>query len=229
MSEPKEPRVIKRYANRKLYDMSESCYITHDEIANLVREGEEVRIIDNRTQEDLTSATLTQILLEEERRVKRPLPIDTLRNFFQSGGDFIQRHIKQPVASLREEAERKARGLFGRRDEKGEGLEHPAPLTPVAHPQPAAPSNAPPTAASTPPRKAADADAHGPNARHPSSIRDALEERWAEIQHAIAQLDYPSRIAELEQRVQALEQEVLSLRATSLVAGPSSDEVDEHS
>lgn len=192
MSEQKEPRVIKRYANRKLYDMSESCYITHDEIANLVREGEEVRIIDNRTQEDLTSATLTQILLDEEKRVKRPLPIDTLRNFFQSGGDFIQRHIKQPVATLREEAERNVRRVFGRKDERGVEI-------------PETPREAAPVPAPHPPRKLS-----------PEAIRDALEERWAEIQQAVALLDYPKRIAELEERVEALEQELAALRSGSL-------------
>jgi polyhydroxyalkanoate synthesis repressor PhaR len=187
MSEPKEPRVIKRYANRKLYDMSQSCYITHDEIANLLREGEEVRIIDNRTQEDLTSATLTQILLDEEKRVKRPLPIDTLRNFFQSGGDFIQRHIKQPVATLREEAERNVRRVFGRKDERE--LEQVEPIKEVQAPAP-----------------------HPPRKLSPEAIRDALEERWLEIQQAVAQLDYPKRIADLEHRVVALERELAALR-----------------
>jgi polyhydroxyalkanoate synthesis repressor PhaR len=191
MSEPKEPRVIKRYANRKLYDMSQSCYVTHDEIASLVREGEEIRIIDNRTQEDLTSATLTQILLEEEKRVKRPLPIDTLRNFFQSGGDFIQRHIKQPVASLREEAERNVRRVFGRK----EGEPEPA-LKDTPAPQPAPP--------------------HPTRKLSPEAIRDALEERWLEIQQAVAQLDYPKRVADLEHRVATLEQELATLRGPSL-------------
>ncbi|HRE88930.1 MAG TPA: polyhydroxyalkanoate synthesis regulator DNA-binding domain-containing protein [Myxococcota bacterium] len=195
MSEPKEPRVIKRYANRKLYDMSQSCYVTHDEIATLVREGEEIRIIDNRTQEDLTSATLTQILLEEEKRVKRPLPIDTLRNFFQSGGDFIQRHIKQPVATLREEAERNVRRVFGRKDERGVDLPEPA-------------LKDTPTPPATPP--------HPPRKLSPEAIRDALEERWLEIQQAVAQLDYPKRVADLEHRVATLEQELASLRGSQL-------------
>lgn len=195
MSEPKEPRVIKRYANRKLYDMSQSCYVTHDEIASLVREGEEIRIIDNRTQEDLTSATLTQILLEEEKRVKRPLPIDTLRNFFQSGGDFIQRHIKQPVATLREEAERNVRRVFGRKDERGNDVAEPA-LKDAPAPQPSPP--------------------HPPRKLSPEAIRDALEERWLEIQQAVAQLDYPKRVADLEHRVATLEQELASMRGQSL-------------
>lgn len=184
MSETREPRVIKRYANRKLYDMSESCYITHDEIAGLVRRGEEVRIIDNRTQEDLTSATLTQILLDEERRVKRPLPIDTIRNFFQSGGDFIQRKIRQPVANLREEAEKNMRRVLGRRDEKLD--EKGAPL-PEPTPEPV-------------------------RAKPAEVFKDALEERWIEIQHTFSQLDFPKRIADLEKRVATLEAELAELR-----------------
>lgn len=185
MSETREPRVIKRYANRKLYDMSESCYITHDEIAGLVRRGEEVRIIDNRTQEDLTSATLTQILLDEERRVKRPLPIDTIRNFFQSGGDFIQRKIRQPVANLREEAEKNMRRVLGRRDEKVDEKSVPLP-EPTVEPL---------------------------RAKQPAEVfKDALEERWVEIQHAFSQLDFPKRIADLEKRVATLEAELAEAR-----------------
>ena len=65
-----EPRVIKRYANRKLYDTSRSCYITLEEIAELLRTGEEIRIIDNKSKEDLTSVTMAQILVEEEKRQK---------------------------------------------------------------------------------------------------------------------------------------------------------------
>lgn len=197
MSDNKEPRIIKRYANRKLYDMSQSCYITHDEIAGLLRNGEELRIIDNRTQEDLTSATLTQILLDEEKRVKRPLPIDTLRNFFQSGGDFIQKKIRQPVASLREEAEKNVRRVFGRRDDK--------PHEPgEATPEPIAPPSA-----ATAPRAAESASA---KPKPGEAIRDALEERWLEIQHAFAQLDFPKRLTELERRVHELEAELAALK-----------------
>ena len=108
-------RVIKRYANRKLYDMSESCYITHDEIATVVRNGEDVRIIDNRTKEDLTTQTLTQILFDKERRQKKSLPLTTLRSLFQSGENFIQKHIAQPVTILRDEAEENLRKVFGPR------------------------------------------------------------------------------------------------------------------
>ena len=101
MAKTAQPRVIKRYANRKLYDMSESCYITHDEIANLVEAGEEVRIIDNKTKEDLTTRTLTQILFEKEKRNRRTLPLQTLRGLFQTSGDFIQRQNRVDQAGWR--------------------------------------------------------------------------------------------------------------------------------
>ena len=67
----KEPKVIKRYTNRKLYDTVESRYVTLDEIAAMIKEGVEVRIVDNRTKEDLTSVTLAQIIFEEEKRGPR--------------------------------------------------------------------------------------------------------------------------------------------------------------
>ena len=70
-------RTIKRYANRKLYDTTQSCYVTLDEISELVKDGEDVHIVDNATSEDLTAVTLAQILLEEEKRKKRTLPLAT--------------------------------------------------------------------------------------------------------------------------------------------------------
>ena len=63
-----KPRVIKRYANRKLYDTRDSRYVTLLQIAEYVRGGEEVSIIDNTTKEDLTNVTLAQIVYEEERK-----------------------------------------------------------------------------------------------------------------------------------------------------------------
>ncbi len=60
-------RLIKRYANRKLYDTRESRYVTLQHIADFVRSGEEVLIIDNKTKEDVTSVTLAQIIYEEEK------------------------------------------------------------------------------------------------------------------------------------------------------------------
>ena len=74
-----DARVIKRYANRKLYDTQHSCYVTLEQIAQMIRDGEDVRIIDNNSKEDLTSVTLAQIIFEEEkkRRLLRLIAIST--------------------------------------------------------------------------------------------------------------------------------------------------------
>jgi polyhydroxyalkanoate synthesis repressor PhaR len=84
-----EPRVIKRYANRKLYDTSRSCYITLEEIAELLRTGEEIRIVDNKSKEDLTSVTLAQILVEEEKR--QPRGTRSLRGLIEQSGELLQK------------------------------------------------------------------------------------------------------------------------------------------
>ncbi len=80
-------RMIKRYANRKLYDTKESRYVTLEQIAELIREGEDVKVIDNNSKEDLTSITLAQIIFEEEKRQRSFLPLSALRRIIQSGGE----------------------------------------------------------------------------------------------------------------------------------------------
>jgi polyhydroxyalkanoate synthesis repressor PhaR len=83
-------RVIKRYANRKLYDTQESRYVTLDQIAEMIRNSEDVKVIDNNSKEDLTSVTLAQIIFEEEKRQRSFLPLAALRNIIQSGGESLQ-------------------------------------------------------------------------------------------------------------------------------------------
>ena len=102
-----EPRLIKRYANRKMYDTEQSCYVTLTEVAGFVRAGEDVRVIDNRTKADLTEVTLTQALLDSERRKKGSVSLDGLRTLISSGGDFLQHRIAEPVSKVRTDAERK--------------------------------------------------------------------------------------------------------------------------
>ncbi len=112
MTTEKKPRIIKRYPNRKLYDTQNSCYITLDHIAQLIKEGEDVTIIDTKTNEDLTSITLTQIIFEQEKKKKNPLPLVTLKNIIQSGGehlvDFFQKSIQSvsSISTVKDEAER---------------------------------------------------------------------------------------------------------------------------
>ncbi|MDF1563700.1 MAG: polyhydroxyalkanoate synthesis regulator DNA-binding domain-containing protein [Deltaproteobacteria bacterium] len=108
-------KIIKRYTNRKLYDTVESRYVTLEEIAEMIRAGGDVRIIDNRTKEDLTSVTLAQIIFEQEKKKAR-MPLDMLKGMVRSGGDtlqgFISREIQPRVDAIREEAEHRIPRLF---------------------------------------------------------------------------------------------------------------------
>lgn len=100
-------RTIKRYSNRKLYDTESSKYVTLEEIAHMVKAGEEIVIIDNKTKDDLTSVTLTQIIYEEEKRKSR-MPLGMLRSLITSSGDavqeFFERSVKQPVVETIDQA-----------------------------------------------------------------------------------------------------------------------------
>jgi polyhydroxyalkanoate synthesis repressor PhaR len=96
----REPKVIKRYTNRKLYDTEESRYVTLDEIARMIKAGGEVKIIDNRTKEDLTSVTLAQIIFEEEKKTSK-MSLETLRDLIRHGGEVAQRLVEGTQAELR--------------------------------------------------------------------------------------------------------------------------------
>lgn len=110
-------KIIKRYGNRKLYDMEASAYVTLKEIAEMVKRGEEVSVIENRTGEDLTKVTLTQIILEEEKQKKSILPLSFLRRIIQQSGeaieDLVQKVSAQSAAtSLRQAVEDTERGII---------------------------------------------------------------------------------------------------------------------
>lgn len=87
---PAMPRLVKRYSNRKLYDTSESRYVTLDEIARWVKGGEDVKIVENESGEDLTAVTFAQIILEEERKKNGYLSLPLLRNLIQHGEAALQ-------------------------------------------------------------------------------------------------------------------------------------------
>jgi len=116
---PREPKIIKRYTNRKLYDTVESRYVTLDEIAEMIKQGAEVKIVDNRTKDDLTSVTLAQIIFEEEKK-KNQMPLSVLREIIRRPGDALSGFLKQEVgprvASIREEAETRLDKLLRRED-----------------------------------------------------------------------------------------------------------------
>ncbi|HEY2510615.1 MAG TPA: polyhydroxyalkanoate synthesis regulator DNA-binding domain-containing protein [Polyangiaceae bacterium] len=88
-------RVIKRYSNRKLYDTKDSRYVTLLQIAEMVRAGEEVQIIDNNTKDDLTEITLAQIIYEEQKAHSRNVPLQTLK-------ELIHQRTEKVLGELRE-------------------------------------------------------------------------------------------------------------------------------
>ena len=96
----REPKIIKRYTNRKLYDTVESRYVTLDEIAEMVKAGVEVRILDNRTKEDLTSVTLAQIIFEEEKKTSK-MSLRTLKDLIRHGGERAAQIVEDTQAELR--------------------------------------------------------------------------------------------------------------------------------
>ncbi|MBI4124439.1 MAG: polyhydroxyalkanoate synthesis regulator DNA-binding domain-containing protein [Deltaproteobacteria bacterium] len=95
------PKVIKRYQNRKLYDTEDSCYVTLEDIRDMIKQGEDVQIIDNATKEDLTSVTLAQIILEAERKQKGLLPINTFKQIIQSGGEVLKGIVQDEFKRVR--------------------------------------------------------------------------------------------------------------------------------
>ena len=132
-AERKEPKVIKRYTNQKLYDTVESRYVTLDEIAEMVKQGVEVKIVDNRTKEDLTSVTLAQIIFEEEKK-RSQMPLGVLREIIRHGGEAVAGfyaekagtivgklgELRTKTETIRDDIEQRVRGVTGMFRKEGE-------------------------------------------------------------------------------------------------------------
>src|SRR3954462_5013520 len=99
---PSSPRrIIKRYSNRKLYDTKGSSYVTLLQIAEMIREGEDVQIIDNATKEDKTDVTLALIISEELRTKPRGIPLSTLKALIRNKGERILTQLREgPIGKL---------------------------------------------------------------------------------------------------------------------------------
>ncbi len=102
-----EVKVIKRYQNRKLYDTHQSCYVTLEEISQMIKAGDDLRVIDNKTKNDITQATLTQLLYETERKASNPVPVELLKEIIRKGdGSFsgwIRTNMKGDVSRFESE------------------------------------------------------------------------------------------------------------------------------
>jgi polyhydroxyalkanoate synthesis repressor PhaR len=92
-------RIIKRYSNRKLYDTEDKRYITLEQIQQLVQDGQDIKVVENQTGEDLTTVTLSQILLEQEKRKEGKLPKSFFMDLVQRSSttvvDFMKKNVMQ--------------------------------------------------------------------------------------------------------------------------------------
>ncbi|RMF59535.1 MAG: hypothetical protein D6748_06195 [Calditrichaeota bacterium] len=112
-------RIIKRYENRKLYDTENRKYISLEEIANLIRQGEEVQVIDNTTEADITVQTLTQVIVEEGKRGRNPLSSEVLHEIIRWGNHLLDDSLQQVRHGLDQLVPNSLGKLFG----KGESSE----------------------------------------------------------------------------------------------------------
>jgi polyhydroxyalkanoate synthesis repressor PhaR len=112
--------VIKRYPNRKLYDTEAKQYVTLEGIAQLIRQGQEVHVLDHATGEDLTTVTLTQIVFEQEKKESGFVPRSVLKGLIEAGGNTLnalQRSLALPLGlggQVDEEIARRLEALVAR-------------------------------------------------------------------------------------------------------------------
>ncbi len=103
--------LIKRYANRKLYNTDTSRYITLKGIAELLEQQHDVKVIDNETGEDITNVALSQILVDSERSGGASLPRNVLSDLFQRGGDALYGALRRGMGDASEGLEDLQRGV----------------------------------------------------------------------------------------------------------------------
>ena len=121
-----KPRIIKRYHNRKLYDTRDSCYVTLEEIQDMIQSGEDIQVRDNNTNNDLTSVTLAQIIFEAEKKQKNLFPIATLLSMVRSHGASLREFVHKSI-------ETGAREISLVRDDVGEFVDRLVHVGKVSH------------------------------------------------------------------------------------------------
>jgi len=98
-----EKLLLKKYANRRLYDTEKSKYVTLTQLASAIKEGRQVEVVDAKTKEDVTAFILTQIILEEAKNKNALLPASLLHLVIQHGGNILQEffdnHLQQTIKS----------------------------------------------------------------------------------------------------------------------------------
>ncbi|MGB0453405.1 MAG: polyhydroxyalkanoate synthesis regulator DNA-binding domain-containing protein [Bacteriovoracaceae bacterium] len=96
-------RIIKRYQNRKLYDTHQSCYVTLEEIAQIIREGNEIQVIDNKTKNDITYTTQIQLLFDQEKKSTKAGDTELLKRVIRSEEGTFTGYIRTLEAELNPE------------------------------------------------------------------------------------------------------------------------------
>src|SRR6188768_423802 len=188
---PSSPRrIIKRYSNRKLYDTKGSSYVTLLQIAEMIREGEDVQIIDNATKEDKTDVTLALIISEELRAKPRGIPLSTLKALIRNKGERILTQLREgPIGKLMPPH---------KEGEEGQSPSSPPPSTP-------APSS---SASSMPPREEDEMS----QSKEGKGFRATLEQWQSTIDERIrAVLPNFAAFRDLEQEVKRLSERLDNL------------------
>lgn len=177
---------IKRYSNRKLYDTRHSHYVTLSELGELIRQGKQIRVIDNDTKEDLTEVTITQILMAQQKKKQKGI----IHIVQEQAGILLQR-IAVPVQQIRDEALRQVENQVGKFMHRAD--------TAVTHSQADAPH----------------ADADEQKIKDEEKPSPSILTRLEMLKHASDEklLSYLlfQRVEQLEAEVEALKQRVASL------------------
>jgi polyhydroxyalkanoate synthesis repressor PhaR len=109
------PVVVKKYANRRLYNTEASSYVTLDDLAAMVRQGRDFVVYDAKSGEDITRSVLTQIIVEQEAKGENLLPIPFLRTLIGYYGDGMQtmvpRYLEFTMAAFARQQEQLRRGM----------------------------------------------------------------------------------------------------------------------
>ena len=100
------PRLIKKYSNRKLYDTSSRRYITLERIGELVRTGENIRVVDRSNGEDLTAVTLSQVVLDNERKRHGAVPEQLLQQLVRNPGEAVIGAVRQSISAVQDQIQR---------------------------------------------------------------------------------------------------------------------------
>lgn len=110
MAKNDEPTVIKKYANRRLYNTGTSTYVTLEDLASMVKGGEDFVVFDAKSGDEITRSVLTQIIFEQEGKGQNLLPVTFLRQLIRFYGDSMQQlvpsYLEQSIASLTREQEK---------------------------------------------------------------------------------------------------------------------------